>query len=613
MTPADRPFHPPDDQTSTDIAESAARFDNEWVTSDSTALLSTQSLCNTFGAALEKMGVAYCMRDANGKDVAWNLLYKRHESENKNAANTENADFFSFRQPTDDGGHICLWQPKSSSWKEKSEETLLAQAVSSIDLGIAVFDQRGGFIVSNDSYRQLFPFTLDLMQSGVPYSFFLARALRTTIDESERVWVEPLIARKLPMSEVLTGSLLLRCRNGSWIRMEERLSHDGVLTSLWSDATALLESEIERARLQSRMRDAIESLTDGFALFDANDSLDLHNTAYLERYGLPEDVSLLGKTHEEILRLGLHLGIYADAPSDPKQADAWLDALRQRHVNPNKPFELRLNNNRWLRVSETKTQDGGVVGTHSDITIEVETKNKAITSNQAKNSFMANVSHELRTPLNAVIGFSEMILQESFGPISQPEYIDFVQDIYDSGQQLLSIINDVLEMARIETGEHQLNQETVDLAELVLSCLSLVRARAMQAEIDISYVFEEEPFYLFADRRSCMTVILHLLSNAIKFTHSGGAARATLSRANDGGALFILSDTGVGIDPNVMDLIFEPFHQADGRLGREHGGIGLGLSISKALIDCHNGQLDIKSEVNVGTTVTVYLPPQKKT
>ena len=236
-------------------------------------------------------------------------------------------------------------------------------------------------------------------------------------------------------------------------------------------------------------------------------------------------------------------------------------------------------------------------------------KEQAEIASRVKSEFLAMVSHELKTPLNAIIGFSEIISNQTLGPIGKDQYRDYAVDIRDSGHYLLKIINDILDLSRIETGTLTLNEEKVDLAQIMESALRLMRPRADAARLILELV-KPEDLAVIADARAMKQIIVNLLSNAVKFTPKGGRITVTID-TEDGRPGFSVADTGIGIPPQDIGRVCEPFVQVDTSLSRRYEGTGLGLALTKRLVEMHGGELAIRSTVGQGTTVAVRLPKER--
>ena len=235
-------------------------------------------------------------------------------------------------------------------------------------------------------------------------------------------------------------------------------------------------------------------------------------------------------------------------------------------------------------------------------------RDEAESANRSKSAFLASMSHELRTPLNAVIGFSEIIKDERFGPTGSPQYQQYAQDIFEAGRHLLALINDILDLSKVESGKAELHEDFVDFPSLVQSAVMLVRARAEKHGVEIEEQIESGLPLLQADERKLKQVLANLLSNAAKFSNPGGKIVVKAWCRDESGFVFQVMDNGIGMAPEDIPTALSTFGQVDSRLSRESEGTGLGLPLSKSLIELHGGTLDLQSQVRAGTTVTVRLP-----
>ncbi len=239
-----------------------------------------------------------------------------------------------------------------------------------------------------------------------------------------------------------------------------------------------------------------------------------------------------------------------------------------------------------------------------------EARRSAEQASISKSRFLATMSHELRTPLNAVMGFSELIEQEAYGPAGDPHYVEYAGLIRNSGEHLLTIIDDVLDMSRIEAGKLELAEETFEPVDLVMRCVSILKTQAEEKGVALSIDHPSSLPELYADPGKMRQVVFNLVSNAVKFTPAGGSVEIRM-RASDTEFILAVVDTGIGIDANDLSRVMEPFIQADNSLQRQYNGTGLGLPLTKSLIELHGGTLEIKSIKDVGTTVVARLPADR--
>jgi signal transduction histidine kinase len=227
----------------------------------------------------------------------------------------------------------------------------------------------------------------------------------------------------------------------------------------------------------------------------------------------------------------------------------------------------------------------------------------------SKTRFLANMSHELRTPLNAIIGFAEVIRKEMLGPVGNPRYTEYVDDILSSGQHLLSLINNILDMSKIESGSWRIQPEMIDPVEVLEAGLRIFRERAVGRGVQLGMAADPDLYEGFVDRQALRQILLNLVSNAIKFTAGGGEIEVGAARLPDGGFRIWVSDTGIGIAPENIPVVLAPFGQVENDLTRKYEGTGLGLPLVKSLVELHGGCFELDSMPGRGTTVRATFPP----
>lgn len=299
----------------------------------------------------------------------------------------------------------------------------------------------------------------------------------------------------------------------------------------------------------------------------------------------------------------------------------------QRAMIENKDYEMDFRINRpsgaicYVRCQgrcETD-MDGDVIGLYGimqDITQDTlreqdlrDAKEAAERAYAAKSRFLANMSHELRTPLNAIIGFSEMIQNQLLGPIGTERYLEYIGGIRESGEHLLDLISDILDMSKIEAGKYDLDLEKFSIAKVIRMAVHMMEGRAVDASIKMIILIDDEDVQIVADRRAVMQILLNLLSNAVKFSPDGGNITITCKNT-DRYIDITVADNGIGIPSHKLQSIMKPFEQVSSEYTREHEGSGLGLAITKELVEMHGGKVSIESEIDKGTSVSMRLPVQ---
>jgi signal transduction histidine kinase len=238
----------------------------------------------------------------------------------------------------------------------------------------------------------------------------------------------------------------------------------------------------------------------------------------------------------------------------------------------------------------------------------VEAKAKAEIANRTKTEFLANMSHELRTPLNAIMGFSELLKGQMLGPVGNPTYVEYARDIHQSASHLLQIINDILDLSKVEAGKIELDERAIDLHALVTASLRLISERAGEAGVRVTNEVPADLPRLFADERLLKQILINLLSNSVKFTPSGGTVKVQAWREPNGVMALAVADSGIGIAEDDLLKVMEPFRQADAALSRKYEGTGLGLPLVKSFMELHRGVFELKSQVGVGTTALARFP-----
>ena len=378
------------------------------------------------------------------------------------------------------------------------------------------------------------------------------------------------------------------------------------------EASVVARAIAARETAETRLLDAIESAPAGFALFDRDDRLVLSNSLFRSFFSQVGHEIAPGNPFEDIFRAGVANRVYADTDTDTDEAE-YVSRRMERHPKAGEELLQKLEDGRWLMTRERRTNEGGIVCFYSDITPLKEkeealviARERAEQADRTKSAFLANMSHELRTPLNAIIGFSEMIERALVGPISA-KYRQYGEIIHGSGQHLLAIIGDILDIAKLQAGKTELNLEAMDIAHAIDEAIQIVSKRAADGKIAIRADIAVGLPRVEADPIRLRQILLNLLSNAVKFTPENGKVSVTAC-AVAGSVDIAVTDTGIGMAPEQILLAMEPFTQITNRLNQHREGTGLGLPITKKLVELHGGSIDLASALNQGTTVTIHLP-----
>lgn len=440
-------------------------------------------------------------------------------------------------------------------------------------------------------------------------------------------------------SSVFNREFRMRHEDGHWVWLRARaalapgdIAEEPHLIGIVFDITEQKITAKQNLDAELRLKDAIENISEAFVLWDANNRLVLCNSKYQQFHSLPASVCVPGTPYAAVTGSAKEPIVRQLAPTASGDASS---------------IELQLGDGRWLHINERRTKDGGYVSVGTDITslkrhgerlllsertlmmtvrdLQKERlladqqaqrladladkyareKTRAEAANRSKSEFLANMSHELRTPLNAIIGFSEVMHSQMFGPIGSDKYLEYSSDIRRSGQFLLDVINDILDMSKIEAGRVDLEKTSTALPAVFEEAMRLISPRALEGNVRVVLDVADN-CTINADKRALKQVFINLIANAVKFTPEGGLVTIKVKRFSNG-AVVTITDTGIGIPPADIEKLGRPFEQVENQFTKSRGGSGLGLAISKSLIELHGGSLRIESEVGKGTTVTVSL------
>jgi len=484
-------------------------------------------------------------------------------------------------------------------------EKHLREALQNVSDAFVYFDGDGRLILCNDKYRHLFGYRHDEVLPGI------TRQELGDIDEARGLVGEPGKAsefRTMRRAQLTEGNeeMTFAMADGRWILSRARQMDGGGVVSILTDITDLKNAQARLQESEQLLRDAIESLDEGFVYFDADDQLVIANTRYKQMYPSQKDIEP-GMTFEQVVLLSIAAG---EVPSARGKESEWMAQRLVQHRQQLGVNEQHLADGRWVKISERRTSGGGSVGIRTDITALKDSQMTAEAANRAKTEFLAHMSHELRTPLNSIIGFSEVLRDQILGKLSK-RYRDYADHIHGSGVHLLTLINDILDISKVEVGEMQPVEEDVPMADVVADCISMMHPRAADKGLRLSTDVSVGLPILRADPRHMKQVLINLISNAIKFTARGGVITVTGEYETGGDLRISVVDNGIGIPTADQTRLFEPFSRIENPEGLSQDGTGLGLYLVKSITELNKGRVSLASALGEGTTVTLVFPADR--
>jgi signal transduction histidine kinase/integral membrane sensor domain MASE1 len=528
--------------------------------------------------------------------------------------------------PTSDGGVVVVRTDITELKRQEAALTttrnLLVESLDALIDGFAIYDTEDRLVLCNKRYREIYAQTGDLFVPGNRFEDIIrAGAERGQyVDAIGRV--EEFVAERMAAHRNTTGTIEQQLSDGRWLQIAERRTPSGHTVGIRADITqlkqviaALQASERKASQAHARLVDAIESLDDGFVLWDADDRLVLSNDAMKRMF--PDQAEFLkpGISFAELIERRVRSGRVLSALG---REDDFIRARMAHHRErlSDAMEEQHLATGHWVRVRERRTRESGMAVVLTDITKLkqregelVAARSDALNASRAKSEFLAMMSHELRTPLNVVIGFAE-ILRDQGSTLSPGKMVDYAGDIYEAGRYLLNLINDVLDLSKAEAGRMELQIGPVSVEDVIGRALRMIRERATQRGLKLVDDIAPGLPTLEADERKLVQILLNLLSNAVKFTPEGGEVKVRAAREGDR-LVIAVSDTGIGIAPENIEKALTAFGQVDNLMTRDQTGTGLGLPLAKRLTELHGATLDLESQVDAGTTVTLRFPIPK--
>jgi len=524
--------------------------------------------------------------------------------------------------PMASGGYVVTFreQPGTRPALVTPDLTLpaLLEALDHTTDELHIWDRQDRLVYANARVRQVNEAAGTPLRLGMTFAEHVRDRLEAGQIPDAAGNPESYLAARLQQRRPGGRSFTVRLPEGRWVLVRDQRLPDGGTVTASQDITEMKRVQQAYQDSEQRFHDFVNASSDRFWETDPHLRFTMVvDTSAVRRH--PPASQLIGKTQWEIAG--------ADPDDDPLFSghkallDARLPFRDFRYDLPDPNGGIRHWRVSGVPVFDQSGRFSGYRGTSTDETtfsLELDSARQELQdalrqaeiANRAKSLFLATVSHELRTPLNAIIGFSDLLVNRVFGPLGDPHYEGYAHDIQVSGLHLLSLIEDILDLSRIEMGQIRLRLGRVDLLAEAQAAIAMVQARRGQQIADIRVAVADGFPALSADARLIRQILINLISNAAKFTPPGG--HIELAAGRDGGGVSIsVADDGIGIDPKDHGKVLRPFEQVDNRLSRRFDGVGLGLPLTKAFVEIHGGTLQLDSTLGKGTTITIRLPPER--
>jgi len=477
-------------------------------------------------------------------------------------------------------------------------EARFRDAIESMSDGFAIFDAGWRLVTWNTAFARMFGFPGIAMAAGLDFAQACLDAGVADASGRGRAAGE--------RAEFATADSRI-------VQAVHRATAEGGHVSVYRDVTALIETQRALAEAERDHVSLFENAAIGIYRSSPDGRQLRANAALVRLNGYASEAEMLASVHD----------IAREWYVDPERRQEFRRRLERDGFVINMESEIHRHKTReriWITETAWLVRDGSgrvkyYEGTVEEITTRKQAeaalmmaKDAAETASRAKSDFLANMSHELRTPLNAILGFSEVIRDRVFGDVAVDRYASYAANIHASGSHLLAVINDILDMAKIEAGRLDMREEVIAPLGEIATCLTLIEPRALAGRIELAAPLPERLPNLFADAKQFRQILLNILSNAVKFTPAGGRVAVEAGATAAGGLEIRIRDTGIGISPADMARLFEPFRQGDASRSQRHEGTGLGLAITRRLLEQHGGRIRIDSRPGAGTLVSLEFP-----
>ena len=502
---------------------------------------------------------------------------------------------------------------KKAQTKAAASQRLWRAAIENISEAVILYDAEDRLVACNSKFREIHPWVGEACKPGIHFKELARRGAEAGQYPEAEGRIEQWLERRMREHRDFQRTFLRRLGDGRWVQIRNRPTQDGGIVGLRADVSEFMRAREALAQSEERTRGIMQNVADGIVTIDERGRITSFNAAAERIFGYPVEEAL-----------GRNVNMLMSEPDRSAHDDHvrhYVGDGRPRVIGKGAREVIGLRKDGGsvdLELATSEMSSGGrrqFIGVLRDITqrkrvaAELQmAKNRAEEASLAKSRFLANMSHELRTPLNAVIGFSEILHSQMFGPLGSDKYVEYARDIHEGGRHLLGVINDILDIAKAEAGKMKIAAEPVDALEVVQECIRMMRDRAAAQQVAIGAEVRCRPAVLHGDRQKIAQILLNLLSNAVKFTPAGGRVAVELARPSERWIELTVADTGIGMAPEDVPRALEPFGQIDNALARRFEGTGLGLPLVKTLAELHGGGLRIVSAPGEGTTAVVRLP-----